>query len=205
MADLSDDALLDSANRGDRDALAELLRRCAPPLRAKMAAQIDPVWRASIDEDDLLQVTYIEVFEGLKSARIQSVGAFVRWLERTAENNLRDAIRGLTAIKRGDPRRRIESRDGRDQASLELVARLEAHLQTPSWAFAAKEAGQWLRGALRKLPADYRQAVELLDLEQRTPAEAAEAMKRSSGAVHMLRARAHDRLRRMLPSSSSFG
>lgn len=205
MTHQSDDDLLKAALRGDRDGLAELLRRCAAPLRARVSVQIDAIWRASIDEDDLLQVTFIEAFEGVEAARPAGVGAFVRWLERMAENNLRDAIRGLSAAKRAHPARRIESGGQRDEACLDLLESLGAHSHTPSRAAAAREAAAWLTSVLADLPEDYRRAVELLDIEQKSPAEAAAALNRSTGAVHMLRARAHERLRTMLPSASGFG
>ena len=46
--------------------------------------------------------------------------------------------------------------------------------------------------------------IRLYDLEGRPIAEVAAEMGRSSGAVHMLRARAHDRLRELLGPESAF-
>ena len=59
-----------------------------------------------------------------------------------------------------------------------------------------------LNAALNTLPADYRTAVRLYDLEGRPVAEVAGTMGRSAGAVHMLRARAHERLRAFLGTPS---
>jgi len=46
--------------------------------------------------------------------------------------------------------------------------------------------------------------VRLYDLEELPAAEIAQRMGRSAGAIHMLKARAHDRLVDILGSSSSF-
>ena len=46
--------------------------------------------------------------------------------------------------------------------------------------------------------------MRLYDLECQPPQQVAEALGRSVGAVHMLRARAHDRLRELLGSASKF-
>ncbi len=44
---------------------------------------------------------------------------------------------------------------------------------------------------MESLPSSYRQVIEIYDLEGRSIEEAASALKRSSGATYMLRARAH--------------
>jgi RNA polymerase sigma factor (sigma-70 family) len=61
-----------------------------------------------------------------------------------------------------------------------------------------------MEGALRQLPPDYEKVIRLYDLAGKSPAEVAQEMGRSQGAVFMLRARAHDRLREVLGSSSQF-
>jgi RNA polymerase sigma-70 factor, ECF subfamily len=194
--------LLASATSGDRDAMTQLLRHCAGPLRARVAANIDARWQAMLDVDDVLQVTYIEAFDGIQRLAVERVAAFQNWLYRLAENNIRDAIRHLDAAKRPSPGKRLTPTN-ENEACLDLVEALGVHSVTPSRVAAAKEARQLLQAALEDLPPDHQEVVRRFDLAQEDPKDIASSLGRSIGAVYMLRARAHDRLRRILPSISS--
>ena len=55
-----------------------------------------------------------------------------------------------------------------------------------------------MRARIRALPWSYRHVIEQVDLGERDVAEVALEMGRSRGAVHLLRSRAHDRLRELL-------
>ena len=196
------DALLSQAVRGDTDALSRLAGLQAPLLRRTLAGKIDRRYRALLDVEDVLQVTYIEVF--LKFDRFVTGGAdgFAAWVTRIAQNNLCDAVRELSRGKRPDPRRRVQpAGDDSYVALLELVGYAST---TPSRHATRSENKQVLERALRKLPEDYAKAVRLYDLEGRSAAEAAAAMGRKVGAFHMLRCRAHDRLRDLLGPSRNF-
>ena len=85
-----------------------------------------------------------------------------------------------------------------------LLDQLALSATTPSRQAANNEAGGMLDDVIGKLPHDYRKVVRLYDLEGRSPTEVAESIGRSVGAVHMLRARAHDCLRELLGSESQF-
>ena len=197
----ADEELLSSATRGDRDAMTALLQRVAGPLRAHVAASIDARWQAVLDVDDVLQVTYMEAFDGIEGFRPRGMGSFVSWLHRLADNNVRDAIRHLDAAKRPSPAQRVTAAN-EDEASLDLVESLGIHSATPSRVAAAKEARELLKAALTELPPDHQEVVRRFDLAQEDPKSIATSLGRSVGAVYMLRARAHDRLRRILPSIS---
>jgi len=75
---------------------------------------------------------------------------------------------------------------------------------TPSRQAARTEASEIVEKTLAQLPADYRDAVRMYDLENRSAADTAAAMHRSVGAFHMLRSRAHVRLKSLLGSASQF-
>ncbi len=55
-----------------------------------------------------------------------------------------------------------------------------------------------MKAAIGKLPETYRRVVEQFDIDFHPAAEIARALGRSVGAVYMIRARAHDRLRDIL-------
>jgi RNA polymerase sigma-70 factor (ECF subfamily) len=195
--------LLQRAVEGDAPALRALLEHFGGEVRRRISGRIEKRWRASLDEDDVMQVTYLEAFLHIDQLTARDAASFLAWLTRIAENVLRDAIRGLSRQKRPDPARRIGSAPGAD-SYVGLLECLGVTTTTPSREAARRDAAAILEKAIERLPEAYRTAVRLYDLEGRPIAEVAERISRSVGAVHMLRARAHDRLRQDLGTSSQF-
>jgi len=181
------------ARAGDLEALAELLEAHSAGLRARLRARVPATHRALLDADDVLQVTWLEAFLQIERLAGDTPAAFSAWLTRIAENNLRDGVRELERDKRPDPRRRADP-----QAAEGLLEALRSQITSPSRAAAREEAARLLEAALAGLPDDYARVVRLYDLEGRSIEATAAELGRSNGAVHMLRQRAHDRLRERL-------
>ncbi len=195
------DTLTTAALAGDRDALRDLLRRHDPHLRAHFTGKIRATHRAAFDVDDVLQVTYLEVYLRIGQFRPGRPGGFRAWLTRIAENNLLDAVRGLGRQKR-PPRERQVVLPSREESCASLFSMLSGDATTPSMHMARKEAKAKLECALDKLPPDYETVVRLCDLEKLPVGDVAKAMERSPASVYMLRARAHARLAEFLGSFS---
>lgn len=199
----SDEELLSAAAQGDKDAMGALLARQGPLVRQTIATEIGSQYRSLIDEDDVMQVSYLEAFLRISDLRLKEVGPFVAWLRQIARNNLRDAIKGLTCEKRPDPRRQMRptSPDESSAALFEIVG--GGDLNTPSQIAGAAERKRILAAALQELPPDYARVITEYDLEGRSVEDVAASMGRSSGAVFMLRARALERLQERLPTISA--
>lgn len=200
QGEMADELLTKAVIEGDRDAISALLQRHGPEVRAKLAGRIASAYQSVLSADDVMQVTYLEAFLRIGSFELHESASFVPWLARIAENNLRDAIRGLEADKRPNPRRQVCG-DG-DESAVALLDMLSGSVSTPSAQFVRNEAISILRSAVRELPADYRLVVERYDLADESIADVSRALGRSEGAVYMLRARAHDRLRELLEIDS---
>ncbi len=194
---------VEKAVAGDEEALTEALRLAAPDVRASLMGKISPHWRSMLEPDDVLQVTFLEAFLRIRDFKPSGPGAFVAWLRRIAENNLRDAIRGLEADKRPNPRRRVHSPTA-EQSFVALVEVLGVTTATPSRDVAKGEAVGAMMESLKSLPPDYQKVIRMYDLEGRSAEEVANELGRSQGAMFMLRARAHDRLKDELGSASQF-
>jgi RNA polymerase sigma-70 factor (ECF subfamily) len=190
------DTIVSRAVSGDRDALAALLEREGPAVRERIARAIAPAWRSLLDADDVMQVTYVEAFLRIGDLR-GGESAFRAWLGRMAENNLADGIRSLSRAKRPDPRRRVAPSE-RGVSGLTLL--LGATTTTPTRHLAQAEAESAVHRAIERLPPDYREVVRLYDIAGLDGGEVARRMGRSPGAMHMLRQRAHERLRELLGS-----
>lgn len=196
----SDDELLLRAKGGDRQALGDLLLRCGPAIRSGL--EINAKWRAILEPDDIMQVTYFEAFERID--RFQGrAKAFRPWLRRIAENNLRDAIQWLQRDKRPQPGQRFTPAGSVDSLAW-LCERLTGGGATPSRHAIGNEMRQLLESEIDCLPADYATVLRRIYLEGCTVAEVAETMERTRGAVHLLRIRAVERLRARLGSGSQF-
>lgn len=198
-----EEGLVIRAVAGDEDALTDLLRRAGPIVRERVKHRIGAQWRSAVDEDDVMQVTYLEAFLLINQFQWRGEGSFVAWLSHVAENNLRDAVRGLQAQKRPDPRRRVQPK-GSSDSFVALVEMLGSTDSTPSRHAARGELGSFLEAALGSLPPDYERVVRLYDLEGHSATEVADLLGRSTGAIYMLRARAHERLKESLGSESRF-
>ena len=198
-ADAVIDARIRAAVSGDADALSELLGEHGPEVERSLS--IAREWRSVLEPADVMQVTYLEAFMEIRRFDPDRAQPFRAWLQRIAENNLRDAIRGLQRQKRPQPSNRVDAPAGAD-STWELYAHLGVTTTTPSRHVSREERLTHLNAALESLPDDYRKVIRLYDLQGLPIAEVAGQLGRSSGAIHMLRARAHDRLREQLGSAS---
>src|ERR1043166_2811080 len=91
-----DPILLQQAVEGDAAALRVLLEHFGGEVRNRIRGMIDKRWRSHLDEDDIMQVTYLEAFLHIDQLTARDSASFLAWLTRIAENALRDAVRGLS-------------------------------------------------------------------------------------------------------------
>lgn len=190
-----DEELVRRAVIGDADALGLLLERHGPAVEREL--RISPGWQTVLEPADVMQITYLEAFLHIGDLAVHSTGSFVAWLRQIAENNLRDAIRGLECQKRPQPRDRIQPANDQDSLTA-LHSLLGATSTTPSKITNRQEALALVRAAVEALPRSYADVIRLHDLGGQPIADVARELDRSPGAVHMLRSRALDQLRRQL-------
>lgn len=204
MARNDAETLLKKAMDGDRAALVDLLEQVGPQVRARIAPKVSGHLQTSVDVDDLMQVTYIEAVTRLDHFKGGGASGFLAWLTRLAENNLIDAVRALEAARRPDPHKRVSIARNSEQSMIALVEVLGITTTTPSRHAAMGEGLRALNVALSQLPPDYEKVVRMYDLEGRPVEEVASEMGRTQGAVYMLRARAHERLKELMGPAAKF-
>jgi RNA polymerase sigma-70 factor, ECF subfamily len=194
--------LVGRAVAGDADSLSTLLAHFGPQVERQL--QIGRIWQSQIDPGDVMQVTYLEAFMQIGVFRPEQAGAFEAWLGRIAQNNLRDAIRGLERQKQMPQARRVEFAPNSDDSYTGLYEQIAATTTTASRVATKKDTTRLLQAAIDLLPPDYAMSVRLYDLEGQSIGDVAKSMGRSTGAVHMIRARAHERLGELLGTASSW-
>lgn len=199
----SGEDLLSQAASGDRDILKRLLKEHGPAVRERLVGKIPERWQSVLSLDDVMQQTYTDAFLNVDRFVPHGEGSFTAWLSTIAQRNLIDALRMLEADKRSQGHRQIQPQAWKD-SFVALHDLLSAAGTTPSRHVARDEACTALQAALQQLPEAYRRAVEMFDLQGRPMEEVARALKRSPGAVYMVRTRAHQRLRELMGSDSKY-
>ncbi|MCP4592542.1 MAG: sigma-70 family RNA polymerase sigma factor [bacterium] len=194
---------LQRATRGDRTALVELLEGAGPVVRRRIAGDIPQRFRSVLSVDDVLQQTYVDAFLNIHEFFSRGGDAFVTWITTIAQRNLIDARRMLEAEKRGRGRQNVASGMS-DDSFIDLYEQLGRTHTTPSRHASRREARVAIEKAIAELPPSYRRVVEMYDLQECPVDRVAEAMDRSTGAVFMLRARAHRLLRGALGSATDY-
>ncbi len=176
---------------GDHDAARELVERCHP-LVAKLACAHRP---RSLSEEDLVQEVFMKMFAHLDRYQPRAGIPFEHWLSRLAVNTCLDALRA----ERRRPVERSASAGGRgsigaigegERGWLESLAVDGAPAVED--ALAARELVEMLLARLE--PRD-RLLLTLLDLEERSVAEVAEATGWNRTLIKVRAFRARRRLR----------
>ncbi len=197
------DEVVARAIHGDPEALTILLEEFGPLVRKDIATRVPAKWRSVLSEDDVMQQTYADAFRGITAFVPLGDGAFKAWLASIAECNLRDARRMLEAEKRGGSRKRIGQVPS-DESYVHLLDVISHSGTSPSRQVARGELRETLDRVLETLPEAYQRVIRAYDLEGLPVEDVAKAMGRSPGAIYMLRARAHDRLRAALGDEAKF-
>lgn len=182
--------LLRASQQGDRAALAELLQRYEPVVRAFVRRQMGPLLSAKESESDVLQSVCADLLAAPEIAFTDEPG-FRDWLCAAALNKLRHHGRDFRAKKRDAGREQALPSDG-DVAAAGPAAR------SPSGELHARERRARIEQALAQLPEHYRDVVRLIRLEGHSYQEAAAATGRSEDSVRNILARALTRLAELL-------
>lgn len=178
--------VVESASQGDAAAVATLLERHLPRLRAYIRLRMGPQLRARESASDLVQSACREVLENIGRYQHRSEANFRRWLFTTAARKVRDRVDYHRAEKR-DVDREIDCADGTVH---DAVAAVYADFVTPSADLDMRERVARLEAAFDRLPADYREVITLTRIVGLPHREVAEAMGRSETASRMLLYRA---------------
>jgi RNA polymerase sigma-70 factor (ECF subfamily) len=159
--------------------------------------QLDPRLQGKVDLSGVVQQTLLEAHQALDQFQHGSEERKAAWLRQVLANNLRDEVRKLgTAARDVSRERSLEA--ALNESSARLEAWLAADQSSPSQQAMRQEQLLALAGALARLPADQRRAVELHHLQSCPLAEVARQMDRSKGAVAQLLCRGLKKLRELL-------
>ena len=190
---------------GNRDALTELVEDQHAALERFLLGQMSAELRSRIEPDDILQETYIAVFDSIATFQPTSEQGFVRWLQTIAINRLRDAVRALSAQKRGGELEQVPAVVvGETGSAINLLEMVQAELSAPSRHVSREEGLQELQIQLAALPEEYRQAITYKDLQGLSVEETADRMGRGVDEVRGLLYRGRKKLAEAMGSASKY-
>lgn len=195
------------AAAGSAEAVEKLLAAHHTRFLGFAKRKIGVDWSGRIDAEDLLQESYVSVFDHLDRFDARDAESFYRWVTQIIENRFFDKVRHWTRQKRDVSR---ESAPGPAHTSSDNYTALievcggSGAGHAPGRVLQKDEAIGAMLSALAGLPADYRSVVEAVFLRHESYEQAATTLGRSPEAVRRMLTRAIDRLRDALGRASRF-
>jgi RNA polymerase sigma factor (sigma-70 family) len=181
----SDEQLMSALQRGDDTALGQLMARWELPLKRFLLR----LGADSAAVEDLAQEAFVRIYQ--QRARYRPALRFKPWLLTLAGNLARNAARW----KRRHPAESLDQLSAADPAS---AAWKDAAAPRPDQNASAANLAEAVRGAVMQLPVNLREAVVLVEIEDLSYAEAAEALGCSVKSVETRLYRARNALRESL-------
>jgi RNA polymerase sigma-70 factor (ECF subfamily) len=191
-------SLIDRARAGDRGARERLLESFRNYLRLLAFTGLAEVLQDKADPSDVVQDTLLKAHARFGQFRGGNEAELAGWLRQILARNLTDLARRFhqTKARRVDRERSLEELLDKSSLALGKLVAVEGH--TPSEHAQRRELSVVLADALADLAPDYRAVIVLRSLEERDWDEVASKMRRSTGAVRALWARALTCLRPLI-------
>ena len=150
------------ARAGDRDAFEALIRRH----QAAVYRTLLGLTGNDADAEDCAQIVFVNVFRKIRD--FTGASRFSTWLTRIAINE------GLERLRRRKPEERLDAPDREEPFRPTSIT---PWVEDPERLYAREEMRQLIHQELSRLPAIYRTAVMLRDIEQLPAHEAAAALE----------------------------
>ena len=187
--------LLAAARSGSPEALGELLQSCRKYLLLIATRELRSDLRVKVSPSDLVQEAFTVAQDNLSGFDGATISEFARWLRGILANKLAHARRRYLATASRDIRREAPPSD---ESHVENLVDLVCDGETASQMAMRDEHRQSVQQALARLPAHYRQVIQLRNLDLQSFEDVAAVMQRPPSQVRALWGRAVKRLAREL-------
>lgn len=179
--------LLTKAREGNGLAFTKLCEIKMNKLRRIAPSRLGATTRAGGDADDVMQLTWQQVWKDFEQFQGSTRRELDAWLERIFTNVVNGWHRGQFAEKRDA--RRNEPLAAGEGSSVPGVLPV-ADLTTPSQAAMRNENGQIIHEAMAELPSEDRRAVQAIHIDGLTSEEHARREGKSPGRIRHIKSRA---------------
>lgn len=185
------------AAQGDEQAMAQLLAKLLPSVRAFVRAHMGPQLRARESMSDVVQSVCRELLTHQDRFQHPDANGFQAWLFTTARRKIANRARDLGREKR-DVRREVGAID---ESGLSALGAAYAKMSSPSGHALRKEEVERLEAAIDSLPEEQREVITLAHLVGLSRAEIGAQMGKTEEAVRSLLHRAKARLSVLLDAA----
>ena len=179
------DLLVQSASRGDGDALSELLTRFLPQLRAFVRLNMGDALRQREEPEDIEQSVCREILQDLSAFDDRGEAAFCQWLYLSALRKIRDRAKFYGRARRDVARERPIA----SHSSWSRIEALYADIASPSTAASAREEVVQFESAMDRLSEEQRRVIVRSRLQGMSHREIAAELGKSEGATRVLLSR----------------
>jgi RNA polymerase sigma-70 factor (ECF subfamily) len=184
--------MLQEARAGSTEALGRVFEICCGYLLTVARHELRPSLRAKMDAADVVQETFIEAMRDFASFRGETATQLLSWLRGILRHNLADVNRRFDACCR------CLAQEVRLRDQLFEAVRISSPPisdRTICEQLIAQELRHALDAALQRLPASYRQVLQLRCGERWSFVKIGNYLRRSPEAARKLWCRAVERLR----------
>ncbi len=193
-----DPTLVERAKGGSQIALTRLLYLAGSRYDRHVDTRIPDNFRSLISAEDVIQIAIASSLEQIESFRSDSVGAFMLWFKRIAENSLQSEIRALRAKKRGGELKGAASNPDFD------VSQPQMRNGMPGEKLEREEVLVAVRMNLGHLPTMQRNAIRMHHLESKSISETAETLGTTPGKIRGIIERAKKTMKRAMGNTSKW-
>jgi RNA polymerase sigma-70 factor (ECF subfamily) len=203
---LQNATLLDRAQRGDKQALGELMALHRDRLRRMVQLRMDRRLRGRLDASDVIQEAFLEAATRFDEYARGRPMPFFLWLRFITGQRLLGAHRRHLGVRARDARREVALYRGSlpEATSESLAAQLLGRLTSPSHAAVRAELQIRLQETLNSMEETDREILALRHFEQLSCAESAEELGIEEPAASSRYYRALKRLRALLNEFPGF-
>jgi RNA polymerase sigma-70 factor, ECF subfamily len=191
--------LIRQARSGSNDALGRLLDGCRRYLLQIAADDLDPRLRAKGGASDIVQETFLEAQRDFSEFMGESEPELLAWLR----NRLHYRVTKFARTFRGTAKREVGREVPLDGDSSRACLNPAADQPSPSENILRDECDHALERAMERLPEEYRRVIQLRYREGQSFEQIGESLARSPNSARKLWARAIERLKRDLRTTTS--
>lgn len=172
------ETLIEQIKAGDQTAFGELYDRFAEKIFRFIKIKVQDQGQA----EDILQDVFVKAWQGIPNLHTKDL-QFSAWLYTVARNTMNDYFRKKY--------RRPEFVEFNDEVDVQSSESVEHRIS-------AQQDGKLIQSALKELPAQYAQVVELRFLQQMSVTETAQILGKTGLAIRVLQHRALKRLQEVI-------
>ncbi|MCM2371017.1 sigma-70 family RNA polymerase sigma factor [Aporhodopirellula aestuarii] len=196
------DVLIQAAQKGDPDAVNQLLDRHREGIRRLVEMRLDRKVQQRIDVSDVVQEVLVEASGRMAKYLDDPVMAFHLWLRQIAWDQIIDTYRRhrVSAKRNMDREQPMHAggNGGVDESSVDLAIQLCDPAMTPAAVATQREIATRVETAIERLDDADREVIMMRHYEHLTNLEIAEVLGLQPPAASMRYLRAMRRLRTML-------